>query len=398
MNLKTATQLAQALPDPDSDHPGVIPPLHTSTTYLRDADNQYSSGLSYARPHNPTVNHLEQVIATLERGAEAMAFASGMASATAVFQGLKPGDHVIAPTVMYWSLKNWLASMAVDWGLSVSFVDMTDLEAIRKSLQPGKTQLIWVETPGNPIWSITDIAAVSALAKAAQARLVVDSTVATPILTQPLLLGADIVMHSGTKYLNGHSDVLAGILVTAKQDDFWQRIQSVRTNIGGILSPRDASLLLRGLRTLHLRVRESCQSAMKIATHFDQHPAVSEVLYPGLPGHPGHDIAKLQMTGGFGGMLSLRIAEGKEAAINLAARVALWKRATSLGGVESLLEHRASIEGAGTPAPDDMLRLSVGIEDVDDLIDDILAARARRRRRSSRTRRPSCPSTTTTTT
>lgn len=369
--LKPATVLAQAHIDKASEAVEIIPPLHMSTTYVRDADNEYSSGLVYGRPHNPTIQHLEKVLTTLEQGADSMVFGSGMAAATAVFQALKPGDHVIAPKVMYWSLRHWLAGMATEWGLQVSFVELSDLASVQASIQPGKTQLVWIETPANPLWSISDISAVCDIAHAVNARVVVDSTVSTPILTQPILLGADMVMHSATKYLNGHSDVLAGVLITAKLDAFWERAQQVRTNYGGILSPRDGSQLLRGLRTLHLRVRESSRSALLIAEHFDQHAVVSSVLYPGLAQHPGHDIACKQMTGGFGGMLSLRFKGGKRAAIEVAGRVKLWKRATSLGGVESLIEHRASVEGANTPVPDDLLRLSVGIEDVNDLIADL---------------------------
>lgn len=368
---KLATLLAQAPHESISNSVEVIPPVHLSTTYQRDADNTYSSGLVYGRPDNPTIQHLESVLAQLESGAESMAFGSGMAAATAVFQSLHPGDHVIAPRVMYWSLRNWLAGMATQWGLQVSFVAMDDPLTIEAEVRPGKTRLIWVETPANPLWSITDIQRVGEIARAAHAILAVDSTVVTPVLTRPLLLGADIVMHSATKYLNGHSDVLAGVLVTAEQNDFWLKIKNVRAGLGGILSPRDAAQLLRGMRTLKLRVRESCQSAMAIARHFDQHAKVLSVLYPGLPQHPGHELACKQMTGGFGGMLSIRIKGGQSNAINVAAGVKLWKRATSLGGVESLIEHRASIEGANTPVPDDLLRLSVGIEDVDDLIADL---------------------------
>ncbi len=368
---KMATLLAQASHESEVNSVEIIPPLHLSTTYLRDADNQYSSGLVYGRPDNPTIRHLESLMTQLEAGAESIVFASGMAAATAVFQSLQPGDHVIAPKVMYWSLRNWLAGMATQWGLQVSFVAMDDPQAIEAEIRPGITRLIWLETPANPLWSITDIQRVGEIAHAAHAILAVDSTVVTPVLTKPLLLGADIVMHSATKYLNGHSDVLAGVLVTAKPDDYWLKIKNVRASLGGILSPRDASQIIRGMRTLKLRIRESCQSAMAIAQHFDQHPEVLSVLYPGLPQHPGHDLACKQMDGGFGGMLSIRVRGGDSCAIKVAAQVKLWKRATSLGGVESLIEHRASVEGAGTPVPDDLLRLSVGIEDVDDLIADL---------------------------
>ncbi|NNE63746.1 MAG: PLP-dependent transferase [Gammaproteobacteria bacterium] len=373
---KLATLAAQAGHAAETGSTAIIPPVHLSTTYQRDADNGYSSGYIYARPDNPTIQHLEAVLMKLEEGQDAMVFASGMAAATAVFQSLQPGDHVIAPKVMYWSLRNWLAGMATQWGLRVSFVAMEDPAAVKAAIKPGATRIIWIETPANPLWSITDIQLVSEIAHEVDAMLVVDSTVATPVLTKPLLLGADIVMHSATKYLNGHSDVLAGALVSSEQNEFWSKIKSTRSSLGAILSPRDAAELIRGLRTLHLRVHESSLSALVLAKHFEPHAAISSVLYPGLSGHPEHELARRQMTGGFGGMLSLRIKGGERSAIKVAANVKLWKRATSLGGVESLIEHRASIEGAGTPVPDDLLRLSVGIEAVEDLISDLEQALA----------------------
>lgn len=349
----------------------VTPPIHVSSTYLRDADNQYRSGRVYARADNPAFDAAEAVITALEGGYQTLLFASGMAAATAVFQALAPGDHVLAPRVMYWSLRNWLMSFAVPWGLDVELIDMTDPAAVQVALRPGKTRLVWVETPANPLWTVTDIAATAELAHAAGALLVVDSTVPTPVLTRPLALGADIVMHAATKYLNGHSDLIAGSL-TARQDNaHWQQLRKVRAQIGGTLGSFEAWLLLRGLRTLHLRVRAACASAQRIAEHFDRHADVAEVLYPGLPGKPGHAVATRQMQGGYGGMLSMRVRGGEAAAVAVAARTTLWKRATSLGGTESLVEHRASVEGAGTPAPPDLLRLSVGIERVEDLIADL---------------------------
>jgi cystathionine gamma-synthase len=236
---------------------------------------------------------------------------------------------------------------------------------------PGRTRLVWIETPSNPLWSITDIAGAAEIAHAAGALLAVDSTAASPVLTRPLALGADIVMHSATKYLNGHSDVIAGSLTTARKDEFWQRIVTTRSGHGAILGSFEAYLLLRGMRTLYPRVERACHSAMQIAERLTRHPKVLAVLYPGLESDAGHAVAARQMTGGFGGMLSIRVQGGEAAAIATAARVELWKRATSLGGVESLLEHRASIEGAGSPVPPDLLRLSVGIEDPDDLIADL---------------------------
>jgi cystathionine gamma-synthase len=358
----------------------VIPPLHVSTTYLRDPDNQYRSGRVYARADNPAFDQAEAVIAKLEQGGQALLFASGMAAATAVFMALKPGDHVLAPKVMYWSLRNWLMNFATEWGLQIELIEMDSPAALRAALRPGKTKLVWIETPANPLWTLTDIADAAAAAHAAGALLAVDSTVATPVLTQPLTLGADVVMHAATKYLNGHSDVIAGALVVqrgAVQSDYWQRVRKVRAQMGATLGSFEAWLLVRGLRTLPIRVRAACASAMHIAEHFAAaHPRVSEVLYPGLPSFVGHAVARSQMQGGFGGMLSIRVRGGEAAAISTAANVKLWKRATSLGGTESLIEHRASIEGAGTPAPVDLLRLSVGLEHVDDLIADLEAALA----------------------
>ncbi len=349
----------------------VVPPIHLASTYIRDPDNQYRAGYIYGRPDNATVREAEGMIAMLEGAAAAMILGSGMSAATAVFMALQPGDHIIAPTVMYWGLRNWLINDAVAWGLKVDLVDTSDLAAVQAAIRPGQTKLIWLETPSNPMWSIADIAAIASLAHAAGAIVGVDSTAATPILSQPLALGADIVMHSATKYLNGHSDVIAGALATAKVDAFWGRIDRVRRNFGQILGPLEAYLLIRGMRTLPLRVAAACSAAMELATRFSNHAAIAEVLYPGLPDHPGHAIAARQMQGGFGGMLSIRLRGGEAAAIATAAKVQLWKRATSLGGVESLIEHRGSIEGPGSPCPLDLLRLSVGIESVDDLYADL---------------------------
>jgi len=365
------TLAAQALSHVDPATRAVVPPLHVATTFLRDPDNQYRSGFVYGRPDNATVREAEAVIAALEGAAAAMLLGSGMSAAVAVFLALKPGDHVIAPKVMYWALRNWLLNDATHWGLKVDLVDTSDPAAVAAALRPGETRLVWLETPANPLWTITDIAAIAALAKQAGARVAVDSTAATPVFTRPLALGADIVMHSATKYLNGHSDVIAGALATAATDDFWERIRRVRAMQGMILGPFEAFLLLRGLRTLDLRVHAASAGAMDLAQRFANHPRIAEVLYPGLASHPGHAIAARQMQGGFGGMLSIRLRGGEAAAIAAAAKVELWKRATSLGGVESLIEHRASVEGAGSPCPPDLLRLSVGIEDVEDLYADL---------------------------
>ena len=367
---KPQTLAAQALGWVDEKTKAVVGPIHTSTTYIRDPDNQYRSGRIYARADNPTFDQAEATLAALEGGHAAMVFASGMAAATVAFQALAPGDHVVVPNVMYWSLRNWLTGFARDWGLQVDTVDTSNLDAIVAAMRPN-TRLVWIETPANPLWTITDIAEVCAIAHARGAAVAVDSTVATPVLTQPLALGADLVMHSATKYLNGHADVIAGALVTREDTPLWQRIRTLRAQLGSVIGPFEAWLLTRGMRTLFPRVEVACRNAQRIAEHFADHAKVSGVLYPGLPAFPGHAIAKRQMRGGFGGMLSIRVRAGESAAIDTAARVNVWKRATSLGGVESLLEHRASVEGAGTPAPPDLLRLSVGIEDAGDLIADL---------------------------
>jgi cystathionine gamma-synthase len=365
------TLAVQALGSVDAATRAIVPPIHVATTFVRDPDNQYRSGNSYGRPDNATVREAEAIVAMLEGAEAALVLGSGMSAATSVFLALAPGDHVVAPRVMYWGLRNWLLGDATNWGLKVDLVDTDDLAAVRAAVRPGATRLVWLETPANPLWTITDIGAVCEIAHAAGARVVVDSTCATPVLTRPIERGADIVMHAATKYLNGHSDVVAGALAAARIDEFWERVKRIRTMLGMILGPLEAYLLIRGMRTLHLRVAQACVSAIELARRLQKHPAVAEVLYPGLPTHPGHAIAARQMRDGFGGMLSIRVRGGEAVAIAAAANVRLWKRATSLGGIESLIEHRASIEGAGSPCPTDLLRLSTGIEDVDDLFGDL---------------------------
>jgi len=376
---KPRTIAAQALGAVDPATKAVVPPVHVATTFIRDADNQFRSGYAYGRPDNATVRQAEAVIAALEGAGEANLFASGMAAATAVVLALPARSRIVASQVMYWAFRHWLANEATRFGHHVEFVDTSDLGAVRAAVTPG-TALLYIETPGNPLWTISDIAGAAQIAHAAGAMLAVDSTVATPVFAQPLALGADIVMHSASKYLNGHSDVIGGVLASARSSELWERIKSVRIQHGGILGPFEAWLLLRGLRTLDVRVRTATASATILAERFAKHPQVAGVLYPGLPSHPGHAVAKRQMAG-FGGMLSIRVNGGEAAAIATAAKVELWNRATSLGGVESLLEHRASVEGPDSPCPADLLRLSVGLEDAEDLFADLdraLRATARR--------------------
>jgi cystathionine gamma-synthase len=368
---KSRTIAAQALGLVEPTTKAVVPPLHLATTFVRDPDNQYRSGYAYGRPDNATTRHAEAVLAALEGAHEAALFGSGMAAATAIVLALPAPSHIVASQVMYWAFRHWLASESPRLGHRVDFVDSTDLTAVAAAMQPGATRLVYVETPGNPLWTISDIAAIAGIAHAAGALLAVDSTVATPVFTRPLQLGADLVMHSASKYLNGHSDVIAGAVAAAAPGAAWERIKAVRTQFGAIIGPFEAWLLLRGLRTLDIRVRTQAATAMLIASRLAGHAGVTHVLYPGLDQHPGHAVAAHQMTGGFGAMLSIRVAGGERAAIAAAAKVRLWKRATSLGGVESLIEHRASAEGAHSPCPPDLLRLSVGLEDPDDLLGDL---------------------------
>jgi cystathionine gamma-synthase len=350
---------------------GIVPPIHLATTFERAADQSLPGGRSYIRGAAPAYDQPEALLNALEGGAGALLFASGMAAASSAFLALDANAHVLAPKEGYWGLMQWLIDFGRRQGLEVDFVDMTDPAAVAAALKPGKTKLVWAETPANPTWGIADIANLAEIAHGAGARLAIDSTAATPVHSKPLALGADLVMHSATKYLNGHSDVLCGALVTAREDDYWKRIGELRWQAGAVPGPFEAWLLLRGMRTLFVRVRQSSASALAISRHFAADPRIAAVLYPGLPAHPGHDVARRQMQNGFGSMLSLRLAGGRAAALALAAKVKLWVRATSLGGVESLIEHRASVEGPHSKVPDDLLRLSVGIEDTGDLIADL---------------------------
>ncbi len=371
-DLAPETFVAQGLHYIGPGHGAIVPPIEPSTTFARDEQYRLvSASHSYARDHNPSYRTAEEMLRRLEGGADALLFASGMAAAAAVVQSLEPGDHIVAPKVMYWGLRNWLIGFCDKWGVELDLFDTGDVNGVAAKVRPGKTRIVWVETPSNPTWDVIDIRSAAQAAHQAGALLIVDSTVPTPVLTRPIELGADIVMHSATKYLNGHADVVAGALVTARTDEFWQRICEIRAEAGALLGSFEAWLLQRGMRTLFIRVLKSSGSALQIAQHFENHPQLDAVLYPGLASHPAHAIAATQMQGGFGGMLSLRVHGGAAAAIEVAKRCRVFIRATSLGGVESLIEHRYSIEGPQSPIPHDLLRLSVGIESVDDLITDL---------------------------
>lgn len=367
MRLETLAVHAGSRIDPATG--AVAPPLYLSTTFERAADGSYPRGYIYARQGNPNREALEEAMAALEGGAVAMAFASGSAAAFAVLQALAPGDHLVAPRDLYHGLARLFREIAAAWGLSISFVDMTDPAAVASAIRP-ETRLIWVETPSNPMLRITDIPRIAALAHAAGARCICDNTMATPILQRPLALGADGVVHSATKYLGGHSDAMGGVVVLKEEDAFARRIREIQVTGGAVLSPFESWLILRGLRTLPCRMRIHAENAMRVAAFLAQHPAVEAVHYPGLPTHPGHAVAARQMHG-FGGLVSFQVRGGREAALRVAARVRLFIRATSFGGPESLIEHRASIEGPGTATPEDLLRLAIGLEHPDDLIEDL---------------------------
>ena len=375
-DVKPSTLAAQAMGWHDPSTGALVPSVVPSAPYERAPDGSYPGGHTYTRDQNPTYAQAEALLAALEGGVGAMLFSSGMAAATTVFETLDSGAHVVAPQQMYWTIRRWLEQLAAARRIALDFVPNGDLEALRATIRPGQTKIVWVETPSNPTCDITDIAASAEIAHTAGARVVVDGTVATPVLCQPLALGADLVMHSATKQLNGHSDVLAGALVTRTDDDLWSQVRHDRSYRGAVLGPFEAWLLLRGMRTLFLRVPAAARSALRVAEMLALHPGVVQVMYPGLRSHPGHAVATRQMRGGYGMLLSFRPGGGERVAKRVVGALRLFRNATSLGGVESLVEHRAPVEGPGTTVPDDLIRLSLGIEDIDDLVSDLEQALA----------------------
>jgi cystathionine gamma-synthase len=347
----------------------VIPPIHPATTFEHEPDGAVPRGFLYSRTANPNRDALEECLAELEGGTAAAAFASASAATAALFQALAPGDHVVAPLDAYYGTGKLLRDVFAPWGLAVDFVDMTDLAAVTAALRPS-TRLVWIETPSNPLWRVTDVAAVAAITHQAGARLVCDNTTPTAVLQRPLALGADLVVYATTKYLAGHGDVMGGAVVAARRDPFFDRVRMIQGAGGAVPSPFDCWLVRRGIRTLPWRMRAHADSARRVATALATHPRVEAVHYPGLPGHPQHEIARRQMSA-FGGMLSIQVRGGRDAAFGVAAKVRLFTCATSFGSTESLLEHRASVEGAATRSPDNLLRLSIGLEHPDDLLDDL---------------------------
>jgi cystathionine gamma-synthase len=368
--IETIAVHAGAHIDPSTG--AIAAPIHLSTTFLREADGSYPKGYSYTRVGNPTRSALEECLALLEGGAAAGAFSSGSAATMSLLQALSPGDHVILPKDMYYAVARMIGDILVPWGLEVLFIDMDTPAQVEAALHPN-TRLVWLETPSNPMMKIVDIRGVAEIAHGAGALCVVDSTFTTPILQRPLDLGADLVVHSTSKYLGGHSDVLGGAVIAKAEDDLLKRIRLIQQSGGAVPSPFDCWLVLRGIRTLPYRMRAQTEHAVKIANFLQKHPAVKRVHYPGLKDHPSHHIAAQQMAG-FGPMLSFEVRRGDRAAVSVAAWVRLFTRATSLGAVESLIEHRASIEGADTRTPGNLLRLSIGLENPDDLINDLKQA------------------------
>jgi cystathionine gamma-synthase len=365
------TLIAQAGHYIDQVSGGLSVPIQPSTTYARDQNYALIGDYSYSRYQNPTYDLVEQLAATLDDGSEAKCFASGMAAIAAVFDTVNMDEHIVAPQIMYHGVQDLLRRISAKRNIGLSLFDATDLDDLKRAVKPGSTSIVWIESPVNPTWDVIDIEASANIAHAAGAILAVDSTVAPPVTTRALDYGADIVFHSATKYLNGHSDVVAGILVTRELDQRWDEIKLVRKLTGGVLGPFEAWLLLRGMRTLFLRFERASANALQIARHFENHPELEQVLYPGLESHPQHEIAKRQMRHGFGGMISFLVKGGAEAAKKIASSTKLFLPATSLGGVESLIEHRASVEGPHSEVPKNLLRLSIGIEKVDDLIADL---------------------------
>lgn len=370
--FSAATIAAQAAGASDAQTGGVVPAVHMATTFARGPDNApLNPDNTYLRSHSENVRVAERLLSQLEGAAETLLFPSGMAAVAAVFRTVPNGASVLVQQQIYWGTTAWIREFCARRDITLHEVEASDPETLRAACETHHPALVWIETPSNPWLRITDIAGAAEMAHGVGAKLVVDSTAASPVLSQPLRHGADIVMHSATKGINGHSDVLAGALCVADPEaPIWSHIRADRDMAGAVLGPMEAWLLTRGMRTLPLRMREMSRNAMALAEYLSDHPAVDEVLYPGLPDHPGHAIASRQMSGGFGGLLSFVVKGGRDTALRAIGRLELFHRATSLGGVESLVEHRHTIE-PHTGIPEGLLRLSVGIEDVQDLIGDL---------------------------
>ena len=368
--LETLAVHAGAEPDPATG--AITPPIHLTTTFERDADGSYPHGYIYSRTDNPNRSALEGALAALEGGEAAACFASGSAAAAAIFRTLRPGDHVLAPDDLYHGITKLLKQVFIPWGLKIDFVDTSDVDAVKEAWREN-TKLLWLETPSNPLLKISDVAALSELAHSRGARVACDATWTPPTVQRSLDLGADLVLHSTTKYLAGHSDVLGGAVIAKRAEGVFEQVRTVQNLEGAVPSPFDCWLVLRSLRTLPYRMRAHTEHAGKVAAFLAVQPQVERVYYPGLESHPNYDVAARQMES-FGGMLSFEVVGGEAAAMQVAANVQLFTRGTSLGGVESLLEHRASIEGPESRTPKGLLRVSVGLEHPDDLTADLAQA------------------------
>ena len=368
--LRPETIAAHALRATDAATGAVVPPLYLSTTYARDENYHPKLKENYIRNGSPNLWQAEETIAALEQGKAALLFSSGMAAITTLFETIPHGAHVVALDVMYYNTREWLQRLEVKRRISLTLIDPKKPNALEAALRPN-TDLVWIETPINPTWDVIDIQAAAKAAHKVGAILAVDATATAAVTTQPLNLGADIVFHSVTKYLNGHSDVLAGVLVTRDLNARWAEVNWLRTKSQSPLSPFECWLLMRGLRTLFIRYAQASNNALAISRHFSNHPKVERVLYPGLSTHPGYDIAKRQMTNGYGGMMSLLLKTNFEGAKKFCTLLKVIVPATSLGGVESLAEHRKTVEGPTSTLPDNLVRLSIGIENVNDLVADI---------------------------
>ena len=380
--MRFETVAVHAGGEADRETGAVTPPIHLSTTFLHGPECEPLHDWAYQREGNPTQDRLEEALAAIEGGgpsSSALAFASGMAAASTLLQSLPAGACVLFHQDIYSGVRQLALEFLPRWGMEPRFANLADPDAVAAALETSaaKPALVWAETPTNPQLEILDLARLAAAAHAAGASLLVDGTFATPALQRPLALGADLVLHSTTKYLGGHSDVLGGALVFAGvgNGELLERVGKARRRLGGTASPFNSWLVLRGLRSLSCRMERHSANALRLATSLVGHPALSQVLYPGLPTHLGHEIASRQMTA-YGGMLALRVAGGRAAAVAVASRLELFTNATSLGGPESLVEHRASSDGPGTTTPDDLLRLSIGLEHPDDLLADLLQALA----------------------
>lgn len=367
--MKPETQAIHAGGKIDEASGAVVPPIHLSTTFQRAADGTYPNEHIYTRDTNPNRIELETRLAALEGGSKALAFGSGSVTAMSLLQALKTGDHIIVPKDFYFGIQLIVREIFADWGLHASFVDMTDHDAVRAAVQ-ANTVLIMTETPSNPMLHITDIAAIADIAHDAGAYLMCDNTIPTPIFQRPFEHGADFVIHATTKYIGGHSDVLGGVIIAREESNLFARIERIQKVGGAVPSPFDCYLVLRGVQSLPYRVRAHADNALKVATYLEQHPKIEQVLYPGLASHPQADLIARQMSGG-GGLMSILVAGGEDDAMQVAANVKLFTRATSFGGTHSLIEHRASIEADGTTTPRNLLRVAIGLEHPDDLIADL---------------------------